>query len=320
MLIMSMTRKEFLACTCIAGGSALLPAAMAQAEERRAGDKNSGWFKYSLNTGTIRGQKLGLAEEIETAVQAGYDGIEPWIETIRSYAEAGGALTDIRKRCEDSGLKVCSAIGFAQWIVNDDQKRMQGVEQLKRDMELLAQIGGTHIAAPPSGASSREAELNLDQAAERYRHILEVGRDCGVIPQIETWGSSANLSHVAEALYIAARAGHPDACVLSDVYHMYKGGSAPAVMKLLGRNAVHCFHMNDYPADPPRERIGDADRIWPGDGIAPIKEILAYLAGNHCRVFLSLELFNKEYWKMDALEAARIGLAKMKQVVQTDGV
>ncbi len=317
---MTMTRKQFLAGSCIAGGTALLPVAAAVAQDRNPGDTTAGWFKYSLNTGTIRGQKLGLAGEIETAVQAGYDGIEPWIEAIRSYAEAGGALKDIRKRCEDSGLKVCSAIGFAQWIVDDEQKRRQGLEQMKRDMELLAQIGGTHIAAPPAGASSQETKLNLDQAAERYRTILEIGRDCGVIPQIEPWGSSANLSHLAEALYIAARAGHPDACVLSDVYHMYKGGSAPAVMKLLGRDAVHCYHMNDYPADPPREKIGDADRIWPGEGIAPIKEILSYLAGNHCRVFLSLELFNKEYWKMDALEAARIGLAKMKQVVRTVGV
>jgi len=30
---------------------------------------------------------------------------------------------------------------------------------------------------------------------------------------------------------------------------------------------------------------------------------------------LSLELFNPNYWKQDALEVAKIGLAKMKEAV-----
>ena len=34
-----------------------------------------------------------------------------------------------------------------------------------------------------------------------------------------------------------------------------------------------------------------------------------------CRLFLSLELFNREYWKLPVDECARIGLAKMKAAV-----
>ena len=101
---------------------------------------------------------------------------------------------------------------------------------------------------------------------------------------------------------------------------MYKGGTPPTVLKLLGREVVHCFHINDYPADPPRETIRDADRIWPGDGIAPLKEILTNLANNHCRVMLSLELFNADYWKLPALEAAKIGLAKTRAAVAATGL
>ena len=44
--------------------------------------KETGTFRYCLNTSTIRGQKLGFIREIEIAAQAGYDGIEPWIRTI----------------------------------------------------------------------------------------------------------------------------------------------------------------------------------------------------------------------------------------------
>ncbi|MFA6563030.1 MAG: sugar phosphate isomerase/epimerase family protein [Verrucomicrobiia bacterium] len=276
-------------------------------------------FRFSLNTGTIRGQKLGIAEEIEVAAKAGYDGIEPWIGDVAKFAESGGSLKDLRKRCQDLGLKVVDAIGFAQWIVDDDQQRAKGVEQFQRDMELVAQLGGTRIAAPPAGAH-RAAKIDLDRVAERYRAVLELGRKTGVVPQLEVWGSSANLSHAAEAAYVVAKAGHPDACALLDAFHMYKGGVAPAAMKLFGRQATHCFHMNDYPADPPRETIKDAQRIWPGDGIAPLKEILANLAANHCDVVLSLELFNPDYWRLPALTAAKTGLAKMKAAMQAAGL
>ena len=272
-------------------------------------------FSFSLNTGTIRGQKLSAAEQIEVAAKAGFDGIEPWTGDIAKFAESGGSLKDLRKRCRDLGLRVVSSIGFAQWIVDDDAQRAKGIEQLKQDMDLVAQLGGTHIAAPPAGAN-RAAKLDLDRAADRYRAILDLGRKMGVVPQLEAWGSSTNLSQAAEVAYVAAKAGHPDACVLLDAFHMYKGGVEPSALKLFGRQAIHCFHMNDYPADPPRDTIKDANRIWPGDGVAPLKEILAHLAANHCDVVLSLELFNADYWKLPALEAAKTGLTKLKAVVK----
>jgi len=139
------------------------------------------------------------------------------------------------------------------------------------------------------------------------------------VPQLEIWGMSANLGNLADALAVAARTGHPDACILADVFHLYKGGSPPASLHLLARSAARVFHMNDYPAAPDRATITDAQRIWPGDGVAPLKEILGYLVANDCRLFLSVELFNPGYWKLPVAECARLGLAKMKAVVAAAG-
>ena len=48
------------------------------------------------------------------------------------------------------------------------------MENLKRDMDLVRQIGGTRIAAPPAGGTDQP--INLDRVAERYSAALEVGR------------------------------------------------------------------------------------------------------------------------------------------------
>ena len=306
-------RRHFLKSAALALGTAVtldrLPSAAA------AEPAKSEPFRFALNAATVRGQKLGPAEQLATAAKAGYDGYEFWTGDLAKLAESGGALKDLRKRSEELGIKIINGIGFAAWAVDDDAQRAKGLEQMKKDMDLMAQVGGTHIAAPPAGVSKPGVTLNLDRAAERYRAVLELGRQCGVVPMLEFWGASANLNSVAQATYVAAQAGHPDACVLADVFHMYRGGSSPAALRLLGRSALRCFHLNDYPAQPPRETIKDSDRIWPGDGIAPLKEILAALAANDCRPMLSLELFNAEYWKLPALEAAQTGLGKMKAVV-----
>ncbi len=302
--ITQFSRRQVLGASGLAAAGTLAPTS-AQEQSRK--------FPLCLNMSTIRGQNLDAAREIEVAGRAGYDGIEPWFRKINEFVENGGKLADLRKRIDDFGLTVDSAIGFAPWIVDDDAKRAEGLEQAKRDMDTIAQLGGKRIAAPPAG--TREP-VDLDRAAERYRALLELGDEMGVTPQVEMWGGHPAIGTVEKAIYVAIGSGHPKACFLGDVYHTYKGGCSFDSFKLLGPGALQAFHMNDYPADPPRETIKDADRVYPGDGIAPVVELLRTFADLGAYPALSLELFNKNYWAQPADEVAKTGLAKMRGCVE----
>ena len=306
----AVTRAGALVGAALATGS---PTIM-QAQSKTAASTPNADFLFCLNTATIRGQKLGIVKEIEVAAAAGYQAIEPWIDTIEEYQKQGGSLSDLKKRIADAGLAVPSAIGFPQWIVDDEAKRAKGLEQAKRDMEVVAKIGGTRLAAPPAGATDTPG-LDLFNASKRYRALLDAGDQIGVLPQLELWGFSKNLNRLGECACVAIETGHPKACVLIDVYHLYKGGSDIGGLELLNGNAVHVLHMNDYPADPPRERIDDSFRVHPGDGIAPVTQILRALRDIGGQKVLSLELFNRNYWSMNANDVARAGLAKMKSAV-----
>ncbi|MCG6926949.1 MAG: sugar phosphate isomerase/epimerase [Acidobacteria bacterium] len=268
-------------------------------------------FRYCLNTGLLRGYELGVVEQAEIAGRAGYDGIEPWIADLERFVASGGSPDELRRRIADLGLTVESAIGFAEWIAEDPAQRAAGLEQARRDMELVSRIGGTRIAAPPAGAV-RGPGLDLDAIADRYRALLEAGREIGVVPQLEVWGFARNLSRLSESTYVAIESGHPDACLLPDVYHLYKGGSGFEGLRQLSPHALQVFHLNDYPAIP-REQIADKDRVLPGEGIAPLARILETLRDNGCSPVLSLELFNEGYWnRLDAATLAARGLESMK--------
>ena len=306
------TRRQWLAGASVAvgtglGGSLALPGPVAAAEREPS-------FRFMFNTATIRGQKLSLVEEVDITARAGYQGFEPWIRELEDYVKGGGSLKDLGKRIRDRGLQVESAIGFAPWIVDNEAERKKGLEQARRDMDLVAQLGGKRLAAPPVGATNA-ALTHPDQAAARYRALLDLGKKMGVIPQAEVWGFSKTLSRLGEAAQVAIEAGEPGGCVLADVYHLHKGGSGFSGVKLLSGSALQVFHMNDYPADPPRDRIKDADRVYPGDGVAPLVPLLRDLRQAGFRGILSLELFNRDYWKQDPLVVAKTGLEKMKTVV-----
>ena len=156
------SRRQLLA-TGVAGAIAA-PATVARAAEPTARTAAAGpkpgplAFRYCLNTATLRGQKLSIAEEVAIAHRAGYQGIEPWIEELDRLVAAGGSLSDLRKQIADAGLRVESAIGFAQWCVDDPVERKKGLEEARRTMGLVAEIGGTRIAAPPAGAKDKKIE------------------------------------------------------------------------------------------------------------------------------------------------------------------
>ncbi|MDB5311779.1 MAG: sugar phosphate isomerase/epimerase [Gemmataceae bacterium] len=319
-----LTRRAWLAG--VAGGLAMTTASGA---ETKPADRPPGTFGFCLNTSTVRhndgqwGKSRPITELIDIASKAGYQAIEPWISELDAYVKDGGSLKDLGKRIADAGLKVPDAIGFAEWIVEDDGRRKKGLEQAKRDMDTVAQVGGTRLAAPPVGATggtSRRDDPKFSQpivdllaAADRYRALLELGKSMGVTPVVEVWGFSKTLKRLGEVVLVAAECGSPEGCVLPDVYHLYKGGSDFAGLHLLGPAAIGIFHVNDYPKID-REKIVDADRVYPGDGVAPLKEVFATLKAMGYRGYVSLELFNREYWKQDPLLVAKTGLEKMKAV------
>lgn len=312
--MMNLNRRDVLTAT---GAAALgsLASSSTKAAESRPGESAPSKVRFCLNTSTIREKKLELDVEVDLAAEVGYDGIEPWIREIEAYQKSGKSLPDLKKKIADHGMRVESAIGFARWISDDDAERKKGLEQMKRDMDLVHQIGGTHIAAPPVGMHGKDAPaIDLLAAAERYHTILNLGRETGVIPQVEIWGPSQNLSRLGEAVFVAVESGHPDACILPDVYHIYRGGSAFDGLGLINGEAIHCFHFNDYPATPPRLEMNDSHRVYPGDGVAPWKEIIGMLNAIGFSGAASLELFNNDYWKQDPKVVLETGLKKMKAV------
>ena len=274
-----------------------------------------GKFIYCLNTSTISGKNQGIEFYLETAARAGYDAVELWLMDIQYYLEHGGTVEKLSRKIKDTGLTFASAIGFAPWMVADDTLRSKGFKQMEEEMNLVAALGCTRIAAPAAGVTPEEP-IDLFAIGKRYAELLSLGKKTGVRPLLEFWGAS-RFFHIGQSVNAALVAGSADAKILPDVYHMFRGGSDFDALKLLDGSLIDIIHMNDYPGTMARTEMDDQHRIYPGDGIAPLKQILTALKNMGGDKFLSLELFNRTYWGQDPLLVAKTGLQKMQAAVKS---
>jgi 2-keto-myo-inositol isomerase len=272
-------------------------------------------FEYCLNTSTIGGRNQPLTKNLEIAARTGYDSVELWISDIKGYLTEGKSITSLRKIIIDNKLDIANAIGFAEWMADDDDHRKKGFLQMEVEMNILAELGCRRIAAPAAGVRS-DNPPDLFKAGESYKQLLELGRKTGVMPQLEFWGSSRTFYHLGQAVMVLAVADDPAGRLLADVYHLFRGGSGFDGLKLLNGNVIEVFHMNDYLTAIPVLQQNDSDRVFPGDGDAPMKQILNDLRNMGGTKILSLELFNPEYYKQDPLVVAKTGIEKMQQLAE----
>lgn len=275
--------------------------------------KKSSKFQYCLNTSTISGcGKYTIVEYIGIAAEAGYDAIEIWVSDLRDFLSKNGSLEPVLEIIEKTEITVANAIGFAPWLKEDE-----GLEAMQNDMELLVKVGCKRIAAPPVGHDGNKP-LDLFQTGMQYKKLIELGRKTGVMPQLEFWGVSPILNHLGQAVMVATISGDTDARILPDVFHMFKGGTEVNALEMLNPDLIDVFHLNDYTLSVPKEEQNDEDRVYPGDGDAPINKVIEFLNSSNKSKTLSVELFNKEYWKFPAEEVAKTALQKMQKIVQVN--
>jgi sugar phosphate isomerase/epimerase len=89
---------------------------------------------------------------------------------------------------------------------------------------------------------------------------------------------------------------------------------------MLKGDAIAIFQFNDAPSSPAFNDLRDEHRVYPGDGILPLSSIFKDLKATGYKGFISLELYNPNYYKQDLLQVAKTGLRKTLEVLKKAGV
>ena len=133
---------------------------------------------------------------------------------------------------------------------------------------------------------------------------------------MEYLGFAQQVNSIAAARTIMARSRHPQATIVLDPFHDFRGGAGCEEIARLRADEIAVCHFDDAPAVPPAPEQRDGDRVFPGDGVIPLARFVALLRQIGYSGWVSLELFREDLWREDPLDVARRGLAKMRAVCE----
>lgn len=314
-----MDRKQFLTLGTagIAGSALSLTKSdqhQKQPQEKRWQDGVSPW-PICLDTATIR--PASLDEKVNIAAEAGYDAIEPWDRELAEYEEQGGNLEELGSRIKELGLFVPSVIGLWNALPPADDDFEESLEGTRNRMRMAKAISSEHIQTIPNTVGEG---YEVKQIAKRYRQVIEIGQnEFGIHPAL-VFVKFFPLKTMGQAMAVALDANHPGAMIIPDTFHMYISEGGFEGLKLMKGEAIAIFQFADAPDTKQPADLGDEDRVFPGDGILPLPDILKDLHATGFKGCVSLELYNPEYHERNLLEVAEEGLRKTLAVIGEAGV
>jgi 2-keto-myo-inositol isomerase len=267
-------------------------------------------FLYCLNASTIR--PTPILDKIRIAGEVGYSAIELWHDEIEAFVASGRPLSDLKKGLADAGLTLPTTIYLRGWCDTTGVDHARGLDECKRRLQDAAELGAIHSIASPAGG-----HVDVALAAQNYRELVDLGLSFGVKPAMEYLGFVEQINTIESALEIMDGSRHPQATIIVDPFHNFRGGGDFESLAKLRGDQIAISHFNDTPASPPRLEQHDHSRVLPGEGHLNLKQWIALLKRIGYNRWLSLELFNEQLWALDPKEVARRGLETMRAVAES---
>ncbi|HPO09698.1 MAG TPA: sugar phosphate isomerase/epimerase family protein [bacterium] len=280
-----MERRDFLKCT---GVTALaLTHSVAHSRAVRFTDK------LCLNESTSMSHDFDVC--MKAYSKAGIRHVEPWIHKIRPYVEKE-SIPVAKQLLGDLGLHAPCSCCMGE-LIEPREDHAQRVEQLKANLELVSALGIERFVVH----SFTQEQYTLDdykRGIENVRQLGEIGQEFGVIIVIEFIRMQRFMGTLPTALSLTRGADHPNVRPLFDFFHFWAGQGKMQDLDLLRDGELEHVHFHDA-ADGPREILVDKDRVFPGEGVIPMKEILRVLRRKKYNGYFSIELFDKEIQDAD---------------------
>ena len=266
-------------------------------------------MKYCLNTSTIK--PVPLLDKIKLVGEAGYDGIELWLNDVWEFVARGGEVSEVTRALGDYNLMVPSVIAMRQWGDFEGWEHQLVLDEAKRRFALGARLGAPFIVATPPLEKEETEHL-----PERYGELLQIGREEGILPTFEYISFFKSVYTLEGAWKIVNESNDPDATLILDAFHNWNSASSPDTLRNIPASKISHYHIDDAGLDKEAGSQTDPDRVMPGDGQINLKAEIEILKEIGYDKTVSLELFNQEWWEKEPEETLRVGLERIKSLFE----
>ena len=259
--------------------------------------------------------------DILLAAKAGFQHIELRKEKLLDYLRRGHSLSELKELLEENQIRPVCINALADISFHKGQAR-ETVEELCHFLCYAGQFVGCRdlevIAA--FGAPTDEREAVTAETAGILSRLGPIAADYGMRLALEYMGVPKNsVRTYAHAMEIVERTGADNVGLLVDTWHHFAGGSKPEELLGPGSDKIFTVHIGDAPDKAPLT-LRRNECIWPGDGAAPIPEMLRNLKKVGYEGIVSVEIFDPGVQAMDPGFCIPLAYERTAQVMKAAGV
>ena len=274
-------------------------------------------MRFGFNGATT--QTADLATDIRITGQAGYDVIELRDDKLDQFL-AQGSLDDVRQMLREAGVAAWTINAISLIGVGGTARTVARCHELSRYAQAIECPWVLGVPGPTGGRT--DAQVMSDTVAAP-REMANAAAEFGVSIAFEFMGFPwAAVRDVAGAWAIVQEADRPNLGIVVDTAHFYAGGSTLDSIREVDPQRLVVLHINDV-EDVAKPDITDGHRLYPGEGVVPLQDILGAVRVTGWDGVLSVELFREEYWQLDPLTVAREAKARTsavwERILQHDG-
>lgn len=270
--------------------------------------------KISLNDFTIRQAPFG--DRFHIAREAGFSGIEFQVNEARQYAKNHDGLDSVRQLLHHNNLRFDQSLMLEEcFSPSHREERKEFLENARGLFRDTTHLGGKIVLACPTFG-----QVDIREAPGMFAELCDLADSFGLNLALEFMAWAETIKDIRTASVMVEKAGRKNGGMLYDTLHHHFGGSSLRDLEELPSEylfAVHIADAQDLNLHP--IEIGRKHRLFPGEGIIPILEILHILRAKEQDFSIALEIFNDEYLTRSALEVAREGFESLARILSEAG-
>lgn len=257
-------------------------------------------MRFCLNPITLGERDFPVA--IEASAKAGFRAVELWLPHVEKFIAGRRTAGEARALLKDHGLEAAGACFVAGLITSTGDAKRKAFDEAKARFELCQELGARTIVCVGDGPATPTLD-DYHSAAEQTREVCDLAGSFGLAVALEFVAGFPFIGTLATAAKVVSDADHGNLGILFDCFHFWTGRSKMEDFDALRGAPIAFVHLNDA-ANLPRELLRDSDRVLPGQGCFPLREIVRRINATGYDGYYSLELFSPELWAADPFEAA----------------
>jgi sugar phosphate isomerase/epimerase len=257
--------------------------------------------------------RFSFAERAAAAAKAGFTGIGLRFDDWERNLAAGLGGAEQRRILDDHGLRLVEMEMIYGWA-SDDPAERERARQIEESLYAAADaLNGRQVHAGQEVAGLPP----MDRVVERFGALCDRAAAHGVLVAL-AFTPWSGIPDATVANQIVRLVGRPNAGVLVDTWHYFRGARDPQAMRDIGADRIIGVQINDADVEVigPLREDGRHRRRLPGEGSFDLVGFVRLLDEMGVRAPIAVEVTSETMASLPVDEAARLAYDATRSVLR----